>query len=166
MSNQHFEKPHLYALKGGELAVSSKELLVLMEAVLAKKRLFRFRARGWSMAPFIRDGDLITVEPLSNKKPGIGEVISFVHPQSGKLVVHRAVDIDEKGLLLQGDSLQAVSDGIVPYSLLLGRVIRIERNGEHVWIGLGLERYLIAWLSRSGMLKHLYDWLSSRKRNF
>jgi hypothetical protein len=165
LSNPPFETPQLYALKGGELSLSGQGLLELMRAVLAKGRLFRFCARGWSMAPFIRDGDMITVAPLSNKPPRIGEVIAFVHPQSGKLVVHRAVGVNEKGLLIQGDSVQGGSDGIVPYPLLLGTVTRIERNGKRVWIGLGMERYLIAWLSRTGMLKPLYDWLSSRKRN-
>ena len=160
MSNQHFKTPHLYALKGGELSISSKELLVLMEAVLATNRLFRFRAKGWSMAPFIRDGDFITVGPLAGKPPQLGEVLAFIHPHSGNLVVHRAIAVDEKGVLIRGDSIQAGPDGFIPFTDLVGRVTRVEREDRRVWIGLGCERYLVAWLSRMGWLKPIYIWLS------
>ena len=38
-------------------------------------------------------------------------------------------------------------------SAILGRVVRAERNGRRVRLGLGGERYGIAWLNRSGLLQ-------------
>ena len=64
-----------------DLPLSGQALLDLMRAVLAKGVPFRFCARGWSMAPFIRDGDVITVSPLRQSLPGVGEVVAFVRPE-------------------------------------------------------------------------------------
>jgi signal peptidase I len=144
-------KPALYHTAGSELPLSGAALLELLRAVLARGVPFRFRAKGWSMAPFIRDGDVIRVAPLSREEPGLGQVVAFVRPQTGSLVVHRIVARHGEGYLLQGDNVPEESDGLVPRASILGRVTRIERGGKAVWLGLGPERRLIAWFSRSGL---------------
>ena len=137
-----------------------------MQAVLARGKPFRFRARGWSMAPFIQDGDVITVAPLQSVPPKIGEVVAFIRPGMGNLVVHRIVAWQGTAALIQGDSIQDHSDGLVPQENLLGRVARIERQGRPIWLGLGPERILIAWLSRVKLLIPLGSWLSSCRKLF
>ena len=137
-----------------------------MQAVLEKGLSFRFRAKGWSMAPFIRDGDIVTLSPLKIASPRVGDIYAFVHPVMHKMVVHRAVAKYEKGLLFKGDNSLGKKDGVIPFELLLGRVIQIERNNHRVCLGLGVERYLIAWLSRLGFLTPMYLWLASRRRDF
>lgn len=131
-----------------------------MQAVLAKEVPFRFCARGWSMAPFIQDGDVITVAPFQRKTPGIAEVLAFIHPETGRLVVHRAVARHGTAFQIQGDSVAEQSDGMIPIKNLLGRVTRIERNKEQVFLGLGVERYLIAWFSRARLLIPIRRWLA------
>lgn len=166
-----FKTPQLQVVKAGAISLSGRALLELMQAVLAKNVPFRFCARGWSMAPFINDGDVITVTPFQHKKPGIGEVLAFVHPESGKLVVHRAIARRADAFLTRGDSVGDQSDDMVPIQNLLGRVTHIERNKKSVFLGLGPERYLIAWLSRARLLVPLRGWLAgcrylfSGKRN-
>ena len=55
-------------MKGG-LSLSGEALIELMRAVLARGLPFRFAARGFSMAPFIRDGDVISVSPPLSARP-------------------------------------------------------------------------------------------------
>jgi hypothetical protein len=100
------------------------------------------------MAPFIRDGDVITVTPVMARSPRVGEVVAFVHPEGGRLVVHRMVGRRGKDVVILGDNDSACKKLEVPRENLLGRVTRIERNGHGVWLGLGPERVVIAWLSR------------------
>ena len=148
------------------MPVSGQALLELMQAVLAKGASFRFRARGWSMMPIIRDGDVITVAPQAQPLPGIGDVVAFVRPSSGHLVVHRVVAREEAAVWIQGDSAADQPDELVPLGNLLGRVVRIERKGHSTWIGLGPERFLIAWLSRASFLTPLRVWLAQSLKRF
>ena len=73
------------------------------------------------MTPFIQDGDLITVLPIHESLPGIGAVVAFTRPGTGKLVVHRVIRKVSGAVLIQGDGVVAGSDGIIPMGNLLGR---------------------------------------------
>lgn len=164
--DDRYEKPGLFVVKAQELPLSGPALLELMRAVVARGRPFRFCARGWSMTPFIRDRDVITVAPLQQGLPGVGEVVAFVRPQGENLVVHRVVARRASAVLIQGDNRQEEPEEIVPQENLLGRVTRIERKGHPVWIGLGPERFGIAWLSRTRRLTPLSLWFASILKPF
>ena len=123
----------------------------LMAAVLDKNTPFRFTAPGFSMSPFIRDGDVITIAPGRLR---YGDVVAFVNPCHGKLTVHRIVHVSRTGYLIKGDDTPD-SDGRVPRSSIIGRVIRVEHRGRRVRLGLGIERIVIAFLSRRGWLTPL-----------
>ena len=166
MRSQPFNNPQLYVVKAQELPLSGPALLELMRAVLARGVPFRFCARGWSMAPFIRDGDVITVSPLRDNLPGVGDVVAFVRPEGGNLVVHRVVARDTAAVFIQGDNGKGYVDGTVPREYLLGRVTCVERAGQAVWLGMGPERYIIAWLSTASLLNPLLSWLASWLRPF
>lgn len=161
MRPQSFEDPRLQVVKAQELPLKGPALLELMRAVLDRGVPFRFCARGWSMAPFVRDGDVITVSPLQQALPRVGEVVAFVRPGAGRLVVHRVVARRGRGLLIRGDSVPECADGTIAPEAVLGRVTRVERDGRDVWLGLGPERHLIAWLSRAGWLIPLSGRLAS-----
>jgi len=105
----------------------------------------------------VRDGDAITVAPLSGAAPRLGDVVAFIRPESGKLVVHRVVGKQDGAFLIQGDNAEEM-DGLVPAANVLGRVTRVERDGKKVYLGLGPERYLIALLSRWGLFRPLLLW--------
>jgi len=161
LRSQPFEDPRLVVVTAAELPLSGQGLQDLMRAVLAKGVPFRFCARGWSMTPFIRNGDVITVSPLRGALPEVGEVVAFVRPGSTKPVVHRVIARRGTASWIQGDSVPDHADGIIPAENILGRVTRVERSGRQVWLGLGPERYLIAWLSRARLLIPLRDLLPS-----
>jgi hypothetical protein len=161
LRSQRFEDPQLFIVKAQELPLSGRALSELMRAVLARGVPFRFCARGWSMAPFVRDGDLITVSPFRRARPGVGDVVAFLRPGTGNVVVHRVVARRGRDWFIQGDGVPGHADGLVPPENLLGRVTRVERNGRTVWLGLGPERYAIAWLSRTKRLVPFGEWLAS-----
>jgi len=123
----------------------------LMAAVLDKNAPFRFTAPGFSMSPFIRNEDAITIAPGRLR---YGDVIAFVNPFRGELTVHRIVHVSRAGYLIKGDNAPE-PDGRVPGSSIIGRVIRVERRGRQVRLGLGVERIAIAFLSRRGWLTPL-----------
>ena len=159
MTPLRFEDPHLFVVKAHELPLSRVAVLELMQAVLSRNLPFRFCARGWSMAPFIHNGDVITVSPLQHPMPGIGEVVAFIRPGQERLVVHRMVARHDKVVIFQGDNELGNPEESIPLENLLGTVTKIQRNGHNVWIGLGIERYVIAWLSRNRLLTPLSTWL-------
>jgi signal peptidase I len=123
-----------------------------MRAVLTKECSFRFQAKGWSMTPFIKDGDVITISPFMEKKPGLGDVVAYLRPGSEKLVVHRLVGRQGKAWLILGDNTPEDAMDFVARENVIGRVARIERNGKKVSLGLGTERAWIALFSRKGFL--------------
>jgi len=129
-------------------------LAQLLQAVLKKGALFRFRAKGFSMSPFIRDDDVVTVAPLSRNSTRLGDVVAFVSPYTERLTVHRIVGRKGNSYLTQGDRAPE-SDGLISNIHILGRVTKVERNGKGVLLGLGPERSLIAFLARKGYFAHL-----------
>jgi hypothetical protein len=134
------------------LSLSGKALIELMQAVHAKGLPFRFNAGGHSMAPFIRDGDLITVSPLASRAPDLGDVVAFIHPETKLLCMHRVLSINGDSFLIQGDNMPGNPDGMIPREAIVGRVTGVERAGSRVRLGLGPERLLLAYLSRCGGL--------------
>jgi hypothetical protein len=149
-----YQGSRLFVKKAGDLPLPGKSLLKIMQAVLSKGIPFRFKARGWSMTPFIRDGDVITITPVANRSPGVGAVVAFSSPSAGHLVIHRIIAIRASCAILQGDNPADQSFEKVPLEKIFGKVIRVERNGRPVWLGIGFERWLIAFLSRTGLLSH------------
>jgi ribosomal protein S18 acetylase RimI-like enzyme len=131
--------------------ISGPALLELLRAVLDQGAPFRFQAPGFSMAPFIRDGDVVTIAPLNGRAPRVGEVVAFVQPARGRLALHRVIARRGATWLIRGDN-SPEPDGLIPRENILGVVTRMERDGRTVRLGLGGEGRLIAWLNAR-------DWL-------
>jgi signal peptidase I len=144
-------KPGLSSKKREELALSRQGLEELLRSVLARGMCCRFRVKGFSMSPFIRDGDVVTVSPLGSSALGLGDVVVFVSVRGGGPVIHRVVGKVDGSYLLKGDNLPD-SDGTVPLANILGYIKAVERNGRRISIGLGPEKLLIALLTRRGLL--------------
>lgn len=141
-------------LKKGELSLSGPALKELMQAVLRKHVPFRFRASGFSMTPFIKDGDVLTVNPFPDPPPGLGDVAAFIDPVGGRLAVHRIVAQNKSGYRMKGDGADA-ADGLVSPANIIGIIRKVERNGHRVLLGLGPEKILIAFLSGKNLLSQL-----------
>ena len=156
----------IYSTQNKEHPLSGKALVELMKGVLEKGLLFRFQAGGLSMSPFIREGDIITVSPLSGKKPVLGEVVAFLYPGRNGLAVHRVIGKKGSCYAIQGDNLTLLQDRSIPRENILGRITAVERKGRRVSIGLGPERYALAFLSRLGILVPIISLVRSCLRPF
>jgi hypothetical protein len=144
-------KPSRLVRKQEEIALSADSLTGIMIAVLAKGRPFRFRAKGFSMSPFIKDGDVVTVLPLERSGPRVGDVVAFRFPATGKSAVHRVVKRARGSYVLKGDNADE-ADGALSRDRIIGVISRVERDGKRVRLGRGLAGMAVATLSRSGLL--------------
>ena len=86
----------------------------------------RIKARGGSMTPFVRDGDVALVAPTAGRGVGIGDVICYETP-SGTLLLHRVIARDPDRFVAKGDALTLIE--VVDRTRLLGKVVAIERHG-------------------------------------
>jgi signal peptidase len=151
--------------EGETLTLPNAAIVELMEAVLEKGGVFRLHARGTSMIPFLRDGDVLTVAPFGNRPPLLGEVVAFSDPASKRspLVVHRIVGRHKTGFVVQGDGNGCAPEIVSPENIV-GMLVKAERDGRPLQLGLGPERGLIAWLSRTRLLWSVVWPLWSRVR--
>lgn len=141
------------------ISLSAPVIIELLEAVHEKGASFRFQARGYSMTPAIRDGDIITVAPLKNIKIGRGDVLAFRHPSRPHMLVHRVLRKKSR-YFIKGDNTPE-ADGWIPAENILGIVTRVERQGKtrfwpsrlkpFYWSSLYLLLYPL-WLPIRGIL--------------
>jgi signal peptidase I len=113
------------------------------------------------MSPFIRNGDVIILLPLKGDAIHIGDVVAFVSPGTERLVIHRVIARAGDILFVTGDNATE-TDGPVPRENILARVARVDRKGRRVFLGLGPERLIIAFLNRTGILLHILAPLRQR----
>lgn len=144
-------KPEFSVIKGSDLSLSGRALVDLLRAVLNKGVPVRFQAKGFSMSPFIRDKDVVTISPMKSTKPGLGQIIAFSRPETGGLCIHRIVRKRDGMYVTKGDNTSQTEE-CVPRENILGFVTSVERDGSRVFMGLGPERYLVAFLGRRGLL--------------
>ncbi|MGD8473222.1 MAG: GNAT family N-acetyltransferase [Anaerolineae bacterium] len=115
-----------------ELRLDDDTFLDLSAEILRRGGSFQFRAHGSSMVPFIRDGDLLTVAPAEPARLEIGDVVLF-RTHRDRLLAHRLVHKSERGgewtLEMQGDA-RLSADRPVPGERVLGRVVRVQRDGR------------------------------------
>lgn len=142
------------ASSGGALPLSGAALAGLMGAVLEKGKPFRFEARGESMHPSVRDGDVLTVEPLAGRPLRPGDIVAFVHPGTGALRVHRVIGLEPGRFVLKGDNALGADPAVGPEAIL-GRVVGLERGGRRRRLRPAVLAAAAARLSRSGWYTRL-----------
>lgn len=129
-----------------ELSLYSDDLAELMKAVLYKGADFRFKARGHSMEPFIKDGDIITVSSQAHIEEG--DIVAFIN-QNKKLALHRIIGKKSKKIIIKGDNSRK-TDGFIDRENILASVKKVERQDRTVETGKG--KKIIALLSRVNLL--------------
>ncbi len=94
---------------------------------------FQLRVVSESMRPFLQIGDMIWVDPRTDQVLQRGDIVVRLETGSAEgpvrdWTVHRLVRISDQGWLTKGDHLRGF-DPPVTREAILGRVIRIERQG-------------------------------------
>lgn len=131
--------------------IAGEVLPELVKDILGKGVECRLQAKGYSMSPFIKDGDMITISPVPGSLPRFGDVIAFIHPKTEKLLVHRVVWKSGDACLVKGENALE-PDGLIKKENVLGLVTKVERKGKRIFLGLGPERFLIVFLTRTNLL--------------
>lgn len=137
-----------------ELNLSGSRMSGLMQAVLEKNACFRFMAGGYSMTPFIRDKDIITVFPATGSRIGPGDIAACANFLTDSVIVHRIIGKKDGEFIFKGDNCLN-PDGRFAPDRIVGVVGLVERGGRQAWFGGGPEKRLIAFISRTGILNRL-----------
>jgi ribosomal protein S18 acetylase RimI-like enzyme len=117
-----------------ELSLQRTDFFSLSDKILSARKSFQFKSRGSSMAPFIRGGDILTVQPAEASILKVGDII-FCRTEDNRLLVHRIVERFSKNdvvlFRVRGDSAMSVADTL-PAKRILGKIIRIHRGKKSI----------------------------------
>jgi len=139
------------------LNISRADFGALAADILESANELRFQAGGGSMTPFIRDGDILLIQPRSAVRRG--DVI-LCRLGNDRVLAHRVVKIieDHKDtkLLIKGDALQR-SDGYISLKDVLGRVAAVERGGRRIALDAAPWRLAgLLWVVLSPFSRRVY----------
>lgn len=139
-----------------EFSLSGAVTIELIQAVFAKNALFCFKVKGFSMSPFIQDGDIVMLSPASRSAISLGKPAACVCPVHKRLVIHRVIGRKGNHYLIKGDNVPE-ADCLMDKKYILGCVTAIERENKSIFFSLGPERLVIAFLSRKGLLPLIFS---------
>ena len=149
-----------------DIQLNQVEFESLAAEILSAGQLLRFRAKGGSMSPFIRNGDIIEVLPDAGSPIRRGDVV-LCRQLSGKLFAHRVIRTyqtgDSRRLIVQGDALSH-PDGEIDSGQVLGRVITVEHNGKKLPVDTSGQRlFAQLWMTASPVSQKTYRLLVRMK---
>ena len=130
------------------IIVPSKESAELAAAILEHRDSFEFVARGRSMRPHIRSGDVAHAERAEPASLRRGDVILY-RSDRGQITAHRIVRVEaEEGrpvFVAAGDAFP-VSRERVPADRILARVVGLRRGGKRIDLTAAPRRFAAAVL--------------------
>ena len=149
------------AVGRGCLDANDAAFIDVVTDLLRRGHNVRFRARGGSMHPTIREGEAITVAPARPAGINRGDVILYRVGQG--VIAHRVARVAQRpdGALVfspRGDAAQGRDDP-VEEGAVLGRVVAVERGGRTLnpaWSGA--RALAVAWAAAA----RLVGWLRAR----
>ena len=110
------------------MKLADKEFIFLSKEVLSSGKVLRFQARGGSMRPCIKSGDIINVEPSDATGVHSGDIVLFARGKDS-FAVHRVIKKQKTKFLVKGDALAGNEEYILGESIL-GKVVSLERRGR------------------------------------
>jgi signal peptidase I len=160
--NLHSNSNSPYISQGGTLSFSNLGQLEILLAMVERDASLRSTARGYSMYPFIRDKDVLTISPLRGRQLKAGDVVAFTQNNTGRLAIHRIIEKKESGWLIRGDNCFE-PDGVIPDEKVIGIVTRVERAGRDIRLAIGKAAGVVAFLNRNSALQSLKQiWMMPR----
>lgn len=122
-----------------EISLTQIEMASLSNKIYSKGSALCFKVRGSSMYPFIRDGDILAIQPVEISDLRIGDIVSF-ESGSQKIIAHRLIQKQlQKGtvfLRTRGDAVKKPDDFITEKQIV-GRVFKIKRGHKIIQINRG-----------------------------
>ena len=141
------------AERGREVTLETPDFLEQARQLLSRSLPVELRMSGSSMSPAIEDGDIITLEPVTEEPIKQGDIVLY-QSRMDTAVIHRIIRLErsssERCIVTRGDAASH-SDSPVPLHRILGRVKRVERAGERIKMIVpkrSLSQTILAWVHR------------------
>jgi len=109
------------------LNLSSKSLGKLVKDFTQKKNKIKFKTKGHSMKPLIKEGDMITISPYIDLYPSPGDIVAYLNLITEKLIIHRIMKISGNSFIAKGDNCFN-NDMIHGTNCIIGYVSQINGN--------------------------------------
>ncbi len=145
------------------LELARPDVSGLFESVLAGGYSVRVQVTGRSMAPFLRGGEVLIIEPVEGRQLGVGDIVLFKDVNE-HWIIHRVVRIRGGWIQTQGDALNE-PDAPVEIARLRGRVERVEGRGTSLDLERRPQRLRGWFLARSRTWRRLLRRVRSRLGN-
>ncbi len=121
------------------LNLKREDFVSIAQEVLSRGRALKFRAKGGSMSPFIRNGDVVQLVPVKGKI-NLGDIILY-RSSYGNTIVHRVVQRRREIVITKGDSSPSPDQPVLSKQVL-GRVVAVEKNGWRIRLDSPMGRLL------------------------
>lgn len=122
----------------------------LMEDVLVQGKPFKFKATGTSMTPFIKNGETITISPVTGNLT-VGDVGVYKDVQNKRVLIHRVTHVLPSGYVFKGDAFHN-SDGFVAKTQVVGIVSSIGCNQRSFHFRNLIPKRIMALCSELGLI--------------
>lgn len=103
----------------------------LRKQLIESNHSVKIVASGYSMFPFMRNGDIQTISPVPIEEIQIGDIAVF--ERNNVWISHRVIDIQKTNheitLILRGDTCIQI-DPLVTEENYIGKTVAFERNGK------------------------------------
>lgn len=127
-----------------KLTCSSAEFGLLSAELLGSGNSIRFRAKGGSMHPLVREGDILVIAPCFLTGVKVGDVV-LCSVENDRPLVHRVLRVRQnvagKQFQVQGDQV-AKPDGWIRQDHVHGCLVEVERDGKSLKMRSGKARFL------------------------
>lgn len=111
---------------GMQVKITGTDFFDLAEEIAASGKEFCLISTGTSMHPFIQNGDLVLISPITGRVEA-GDVVLLKNPAK-RVLLHRVIRRKEQGVVTAGDSSDN-DDGFIPFEYLIGKVIGVSGRG-------------------------------------
>ncbi len=111
----------------------------------------RFIARGMSMFPFIRPGDIVTVHVIGKKPVRPGDIVAYIDRSTKRITSHRILDLNGPFVLTRGDN-NTCRDEQLGRQDILGKVVHVHRRGKELQFSIKWGKRMLAVLSGANIL--------------
>ena len=119
-------------------------------------------AQGYSMFPFLRKGDILTVEPVPMEDIKRGDIVVF--ESNEQWIAHRVIRISDRNneiqFLLRGDT-NLQFDPVVNEGNYVGKVFSFQREKKSILVSSLTRRFWKGFIQLFGILYNFF-WTSLR----
>lgn len=141
-----------------ELSLSGENLYDLMNSFFKEgcDCSMKIQCKGNSMAPFLRNKNIVTIDPLNRKfSPKKGDIVAVAVHAKKRIMVHRIIRTDPPRYLIKGDN-NTQSDGWFQANDILGIIHKIETTTGCGYTPKRWQNIIISMGSRFNILKHAF----------